>query len=201
VSHTSRARTAGGFTTLELVVVVFVSSIVTASLLAVLNSLTNNQRTQEALVNNQERVRQTMTEMGRDLRGADPLVAWSNVAQYATGFEAALTPAGSGSDTYVRWTLTGTTLTRSILSGPGGTATSTRTVINNVRNLEKGIPMLRFYDSNGGELTTTDTPGDFVNCAVQVNITIASDSDPGPLPFEQNSAVQVRNRLPGGAGC
>jgi hypothetical protein len=34
-----------------------------------------------------------------------------------------------------------------------------------------------------------------------VRITISSDSDPGPLPFEQNSAVQVRNRLPGGAGC
>ena len=191
----------GGFTTLEMVVVVFITSIATASLLAVLNSLTHNQRAQEALVNNQERVRQTMTEMGRDLRGADPLVALSDVTHYATGFEAALTPATGGSDVYVRWTLTGTTLTRSILSGPGGTATSTRTVINNVRNLEKGIPMLRYYDANGGELTTTDTPGDFANCAVQVNITISSDSDPGPLPFVQNSAVQVRNRLPGGAGC
>jgi type II secretory pathway pseudopilin PulG len=192
---------AGGFTTLELVVVVFISSIATASLLAVLTSLTSNHRAQEALVNNQERVRQTVTEMGRDLRSADPLLALSDVTQYATGFEATLTPAGGGSDTYVRWTLTGTTLTRSVLSGPGGAATSTRTVINNVRNLEKGISMLRYYDSNGNELTTTDTSGDFVNCTVQVSITISSDSDPGPLPFEQNSAVQVRNRLPGGVGC
>ena len=201
MSTKSSGRGARGFTTLELVVVVFISSVVTAALLAVLTSLTNNHRAQEALVNNQERVRQTMTEMGRDLRGADPLVALSDAAEYATGFEATLTPASAGSDIYVRWSLTGTALTRSILSGPGGTATSTRTVISNVRNLEKGITMLRYYDSNGAELTTTDTPGDFVSCAVQVRITISSDSDPGPLPFEQNSAVQVRNRLPGGAGC
>jgi type II secretory pathway pseudopilin PulG len=190
-----------GFTAVELVVVVFVTSLAGASLLAVLTSLTNNHRAQEALVNNQERVRQTMTEMGRDLRGADPLLALSDVSQYATGFEATVTAAGSGSDVYVRWTLSGTNLTRSVLSEPGGTATSTRTVINNVRNLEKGIPMLRYYDSTGGELTTTNTPGDFVNCTVRVLITISSDSDPGPLPFEQSGAVQVRNRLPGGVGC
>jgi len=194
-------REVSGFTTVELIVVVFITSIVAASLLAVLTSLTNNQRTEEALVNNQERVRQTMTEMGRDLRGADPLIALSDVSQYANGFDATLIPPGAGSDIYVRWALNGTTLTRSILSGPGGTATSTRMVINNVRNLEKGIAMLRYYDSNGNELTTTNTPGDFVNCTVQVRITISSNSDPGPLPFEQNSAVQVRNRLPGGAGC
>jgi type II secretory pathway pseudopilin PulG len=190
-----------GFTAVELVVVVFITSLAGASLLAVLTSLTNNHRAQEALVNNQERVRQTMTEMGRDLRGADPLLALSDVSQYATGFEATVTAAGSGSDVYVRWTLSGTNLTRSVLSEPGGTPTSTRNVINNVRNLEKGIPMLRYYDSTGAELTTTNTPGDFVNCAVRVLITISSDSDPGPLPFEQNGAVQVRNRLPGGVGC
>ena len=196
-----RTRRDAGFTALEMVVVVFISSIVTTALLGLLNSLTHNQRTQDALVNNQERVRQTMTEMGRDLRSADPLVALSDVTQYADGFEAALTPASGGSDTYVRWTLSGTTLTRSILTGPGGSATSTRAVITNVRNIEKSVPMLRYYNSDGVELTASASAGDFVNCTVRVHINLSSDSDPGPLPFEQNSDVQIRNRLPGGVGC
>lgn len=118
-----------------------------------------------------------------------------------TVFEATLPAAAGGTDTFVRWTLAGTALTRSILTGPGGSASSSRTVISNVRNLEKSIPMLHYFNSNGDELTATATAGDFVNCTVRVHITISSDSDPGPLPFEQNSDVQIRNRLPGGVGC
>jgi prepilin-type N-terminal cleavage/methylation domain-containing protein len=195
-------RGTSGFTVVELTVVILVLGIVTASVYALLNVTRRSERTQEALVNNQEAVRLAMVEMAKDLRSADPLQTLSSVSDYQNGFDASLTPAsGSGTDTVVRWRLSGTTLTRSILSGVGGTVTSSKTVLTNVRNISKNVPMLRYYNSNGAEITTSSTAADYVNCTIRVHMTITADSDPGPLPFTQNSDVQVRNRLPGGLGC
>ena len=42
---------------------------------------------------------------------------------------------------------------------------------------------------------------DAAYCAVRVRIQVASDSNPGPLPFTQTQDVEVRNRLPGNVGC
>jgi hypothetical protein len=143
-----------------------------------------------------------MTEMARELRSADPLLPLDDAVDYPHRFEAAV-PARSdtGPDTYVRWELSGTTLSRSVLSGPGGGATSTRTVLTNVRNIAQGVPMLRYFSTDGSEIPVTAAPGDFANCAVRIALTITADSEPGPLPFSQASDVQVRNRLPGGVGC
>jgi type II secretory pathway pseudopilin PulG len=191
-----------GFTTVELTVVVLLLSLATVAILGVLDSLTRNQRTQEALVTNQERVRQAMTEMSRELRSADPLLPLDDAVDYPSGFEAARpAPSDNGPDSYVRWKLIGTTLTRSVLTGPGGSAISTRTVLTNVRNVAQDMPMLRYFSSDGTEIPITAAPGDFANCAVRVVLTISADSEPGPLPFSQTSDVQVRNRLPGGVGC
>jgi type II secretory pathway pseudopilin PulG len=191
-----------GFTTVELTVVVLLVGLATVAILGVLDSLTRNQRTQDALVTNQERVRQAMTEMGRELRSADPLLPLDDAVEYPYRFEATL-PARSdnGPDTYVRWELSGTTLSRSVLTGPGGSAASTRSVLTNVRNIGQGQPMLRYFNTDGSEIPVTAAPGDFANCAVRVAMTISADSEPGPLPFSQTSDVQVRNRLPGGVGC
>jgi type II secretory pathway pseudopilin PulG len=196
-----RRRGEAGFTVIELGVVVLIMGIASAALLSVLISLTRTHRTQEAMIFNQEQVRLAMTQLTRDLRAADPLQPLTNVTDYPNGFDASLTSTGNGPDISVRWRLTGTTLTRSLLTGPGGSVTSTRTVLTNVRNVAQGVPLLRYYSSNDSEITTAATSGDFVNCAVRVHITITADSDPGPVPFAQNSDTHIRNRLPGGVGC
>jgi prepilin-type N-terminal cleavage/methylation domain-containing protein len=194
-------RDEAGFSMIEIMVVVLILGIVLTALFGVLDSMTRNDRRQQALQTNQETVRLAMVQMGQDLRASNPIEPLTATTDYANKFEAAvLTP--SGSTQYVRWQLSGTTLTRSILSAPGGTALSTRTVLTNVQNPTLGLPMFRWYNSDGSELdSSANTTGDFANCTVRVHITIAAASDPGPLPFQENSDAEVRNRLPGGIGC
>jgi prepilin-type N-terminal cleavage/methylation domain-containing protein len=196
------SRDEAGFSMIEIMVVVLILGVVLTALFGVLDSMTRNDRRQQALQTNQEGARFAMVQMGQDLRAANPVEPLSTAAAYATEFEAAVLNAAGTSTTYVRWQLSGTTLSRSVLSAPGGTAVSTKTMLSNVENTSQGVTLFRWYDSSGTELTGTDnSPSDFSNCTVRVHISIVAASDPGPLPFSENSDAEVRNRLPGGIGC
>jgi prepilin-type N-terminal cleavage/methylation domain-containing protein len=189
-----------GFTLVEMLISLTVMSIVMFSILGVMDVTSRNAVRQESLVTDQETVRLAMLQMDRDLRGANPLEPLSATTLYPSEVEAAvILPTGTQ---YVRWQLSGTNLTRSIITGPGGTSTSTQTVLTNVTNGSTSTSLLRYYDSAGVELTPTlNTAGDFSNCTVRVLITVAAASAPGPLPFSESSDVEIRNRLPGGIGC
>jgi prepilin-type N-terminal cleavage/methylation domain-containing protein len=199
---TDQRRDEAGFSMIEIMVVVLILGIVLTALFGVLDSMTRNDRRQQALQTNQETTRFAMVQMGEDLRAANPLEPLSTTAAYATEFEAAVLNSTGTSTTYVRWQLTGTTLSRSVLSAPGGTAVTTKTMVLNVQNASQGVTLFRWYNSTGTELTSAaNTASDFSNCTVRVHISIVAASDPGPLPFSENSDAEVRNRLPGGIGC
>jgi prepilin-type N-terminal cleavage/methylation domain-containing protein len=192
----------GGFTLIELTVVMLLMSLVMISFYGALNSLTSNAQRQEALVTDQEAVRFAMIDMARELRGANPLEPLTTSAAYGSEVEAAVLPARGTTAVYVRWQLTGTTLTRSILDAPGGTATSTKTVLANVKNASTGVTLLRYYNSAGTELVAaSNTPGDFSNCTVRIHISVSAAVVTGPAPFTQDVDAEIRNRLPGGIGC
>ncbi|MDQ1395003.1 MAG: hypothetical protein QOG64_262 [Acidimicrobiaceae bacterium] len=191
-----------GFTLIELTVVMLLMSLVMISFYGILNSLTSNAQRQQALVTDQESVRFAMLEMARDLRGANPIEPLSTAAAYATQVEAAVLPAAGTTPVYVRWQLTGTTLTRSVLDAPGGTATSTKTVLSNVKNASTGVTFLRYYNSANTELVpASNTAGDFTNCTVRIHMSTSAAVVTGPAPFTQDMDVEIRNRLPGGIGC
>ena len=50
-------------------------------------------------------------------------------------------------------------------------------------------------------LTQGGNQNDAANCAVRVHIELASDSNPGPLPFTETQDVEIRNRIPGMVEC
>jgi type II secretory pathway pseudopilin PulG len=187
---------------IEITIVTLILGVVLTALFSVLNSMTRNDRRQQALQTNQEAARFALVQMGQDLRAANPIEPLSTDTAYATQFESAVLNAAGTSTTYVRWTLSGTTLTRAVISAPGGSVVTSKTMLSNVQNTAQGVTLFRWYNSNGTELTVAaNTAGDFSNCSVRVHIAIVAASDPGPLPFTENSDVEVRNRLPGGIGC
>jgi type II secretory pathway component PulJ len=193
-----------GMTVTELMVVVLMLGFVLASLFGVLQSVTANERIQQAKVNNQEKVRFVLGQLTRDLRSANPLLPTATAADSATSAELAL-GSSTGTQTYVRWWLSGTTLNRSQLAAAGGAPTSTKVMLTNVRNAQRGITLLRYFRSNVAEMAVTGvgavTAGDIANCTIRVKLAVASDADPGPAPFLEETDAEIRNRLPGGIGC
>jgi type II secretory pathway component PulJ len=200
----ARARGEAGFSVLEVTVVTMMMGLMTMSIFGVLTSTSRNEKLQQSMVGNQELVRFGIIQLSRDLRSANPVEPLTTIGSYATSVELAL-GASSGTQTYVRWWLSNKVLYRSLLSAPNGTITSTRTVLTNVENASQGITLLRYYNASAVELATSGTTpaavGDITNCAIRVHISVASDAFPGPVPFTEQSDVELRNRLPGGPGC
>ena len=188
----------------ELTVVVFILGAVVATLMGVLTSMTSNEQRQQAKVNNQERVRLVLGQLTRDLRGANPLLTPPVVADSATTVELALGPSG-GTQTYVRWWLSDTTLHRSVLAAAGAAPTTTKTMLTNVRNATQGLHLFRYFSSDATELELTGpsavTVGDVATCTVRVRIAVASDADTGARPFLEETDAEIRNRPLGGPGC
>ena len=193
-----------GMTVVELMVVVLMLGFVLVSLFSILQSVTANERIQQAKVNNQEKVRFVLSQLARDLRSANPMLPANTAAASATSVEMAL-GASTGTQTYVRWWLSGTTLNRSILPAAGGTPTTTKVMLTNVRNATRNITLFRYFRSSVAEMAVTGvgavTAGDVANCTIRVKIAVASDADPGPAPFVEETDAEIRNRLPGGIGC
>jgi prepilin-type N-terminal cleavage/methylation domain-containing protein len=197
-----RAQDERGVTLIELMVVLTLLSLVLVSFYGALNSLMNNTGRQQALVTNQESVRFALLDMTRDIRAANPLSTLSPPTAYPGELEATVLPASGSTPLYVRWQLSGTTLTRSLLNGPGGSVVSTKTVLTNVKNAATGTSLFRYFNSSNAELLpTTNAAGDFSNCTVRVHISVSAAVGTGPAPFTVDSDAEIRNRLPGGIGC
>lgn len=190
----------GGFTLIELTIVMVMLLLVSGALFQMLDSLTRNERIQQAMVTNQERVRLAMIEVGRDVRAANPLNELSTTTDYPTMVELSLGPRDS-TQTHVRWRLSGTTLVRQVLTAPRGTVTTTKNVLTNVRNAVSSQPVFEYYRPDGTLIDVTTHAGDISQCAVRVNVNIVSDVDPGPIPFSEESDFELRNLLPANLSC
>lgn len=208
----TKARGQGGFTLVEVSVVLTTMIVVVASFLGALDSLTNTGRRIQALVSNQETVRFGLDRLQRDLRAANPVDAASATSEYSNAIRIELGP-NPGTRVYIRWlydmTPTSSTyesLLRQVMSGSDANATVTGqvAVITRVRNLETNTPLFTFYDSGGHDLVAGNpaTPANVANSAIRVHVQVDSDAQPGPQPFSENIDVELRNRLPGGIiGC
>lgn len=191
-------RAEAGSTLVEMAVSSAILGIVITSVLSFMSSAATNERFQQARVSNQESVRLVMLQAARDLRNANPMVALADSANYATSFEVATGPT-DGPRQYVRWSLVGDEVVRSILDGPGGTITSSTSKLTGMTSWS-----LRYFDRHDAELTSADLPGDFVNCTNRVVISSTAAVDGDASPFTEVQEVQLRNHLLGAeeaVGC
>lgn len=202
-----RARRDGddaGFTVVEVTVVLMIMMLVLSAFYGLLNTLTKHERRTQALVGNEQAVRFFINELAREIRSSNPMQtqAVTNADAYTNSIELALGPSASA-QTYVRWSYdeTAQVITRSILTGPGGTAVTQTAKLDRVRNVETGTPFLQYYNQHGQDLVALGIADDVANCAIRVKITVTSDSNPGPTPFTEIVDAELRNRLPGGVGC
>lgn len=197
---TSRRDSEAGFTLIELTIVMVMLLLISGAMFQMLDSLTRNERIQQAMVTNQERVRLAMIEVGRDIRAANPLNELSTTTDYPTMLELSLGPR-DGTQTHVRWRLSGTTLVRQVLTAPRGTVTATKNVLTNVRNVAGSQPLFEYYRPDGTLIDVATHAGDISQCAVRVNVSVVSDVDPGPIPFTEDSDFELRNLLPANLSC
>ena len=145
---TGRTKDEHGVTLIELTVVLMLLSLVMLSFYGALNSLMSNTRRQEALVANQESVRLAMLDLTKDIRSANPLNTLPAATAYPTELEASVLAPNGTTQLYVRWQLTGTTLTRSLLNAPGGTPVSTKTELTKVQNPSTGVSLFRYFGAS-----------------------------------------------------
>ncbi len=197
-----------GFTLIEVMIASAIMLIATTMIFGILASLQRTDRRTQALVSNEQDVRFVQTEILRDLRAANPLLAFSNTAtDYKTRVEMMIGPL-AGPQQRVRWVYdTNTasssyeTIKRELLSADGSTVNSSTVRLRNVRNDKRGVDLFTFRSQSGTDLVAAGNGGNVGNCAVNVEVVITADSDPGPEPFTVKADSEIRNRLPGGLAC
>jgi type II secretory pathway pseudopilin PulG len=208
----SRERGEEGFTIIEVTIASMIMVVVLAMFFATLVSLTSSEDRSQRLVGNEQNVRFELDQLSREIRAANPIVpilTATSASDYANEIELVLGPSG-GAQKVIRWRYDTTKLemARQVMSDTSATATvvSQSFLLTRVRNIETGIPVFTYYgQQNENLITQTLNNGgslhDAANCAVRVHIVLASDSNPGPMPFSETQDVEVRNRLPGKHGC
>lgn len=196
-------RNEEGFTVAEMAVTVMIMGMVLVVLFGSLNTMMASERRQQAKISNQEQVRAVMAQMSRDLRAANPLLPADAVGDYVSRFDVALGPL-DGTQTHVRWVLSGTTLKRQTIS-PAGTVLTSNDVLFNVTNGSTSDPLFRYYSDTATELQvsglTPVTVGDVENCTIRVHIAIEARPERQAPAFREETDAELRNRLPGGTGC
>lgn len=209
MKRTPSSSPENGATLVEVLVTTLLLAIVFGAVLVLLDTLARTERRSSASVNNQDEVRAAMTQFGREVRGANPLLRLTSVTNYQNSVMLRLGDTTVGAIQYVRWSFDPATsqVIRQTLSGdtPTSSVTGTRVVLRNVRNssMTPPLPFLRYYDVVGNQLSTTaNTTRDFVRCARRITIAVAADPQKGGAdPFVRQTEVQLRNSTAGGGSC
>lgn len=191
-----------GFTVVELMVGVALSSVVMVALAALLIGQSKVERRMQVLSDNQEELRQAMLAIQRDLRSSEPLVALSSSSDYRLRVDLSIyADLSTPTPTTFSWKVDPTTreLRREAPDGLGGVATTYR--LRGVAN-STSDPLFEFYKANGDTFVLgTDPPADIANCAVRVRLNLSAAPNEEVAATRLVSDVQLRNRRPGGTGC
>lgn len=158
-------------------------------------SLTNSSAQGEALVANQQDVLVTLTQLGRDLRAANPLLALPTTSAYTTSVEMTDVNPSGGTGTTVEWVFntSSKTLTRELLVN--GSVTSAKVMLKGVQN-SASQPMFSYFDLDNNNLVSEgDPPATISTCTTRVEALIVGLSDPGPSPFQESQDIQLRNQI------
>ena len=186
--------------------------VVLAMVFGALVSLTRSEDRAQRLVSNEQNVRFEVNQLAREIRASNHLIPLPNAtsaSDYENQIQMLLGPEG-GTQTVIRWTYD--TTAKKLVRQQMSSTLATATVLNqsyylaSVRNVESGTPLFSYYGQSGVDLIAQTLANggdkdDAAYCAVRVRIHVASDSNPGPLPFTQTQDVEVRNRLPGNVEC
>jgi len=204
-----RRRTDDGMTVVEVAITSMIMLAVFGMLMGLVVSLTNNEARTQALVTNEQNVRFVLADFARDVRAANPLSIFASGSEYRNQIEMEIGPLDERS--VVRWRYITDpsspayrTVVREVVSGPNAGTSVTR--LRRVRNTDRGIDFLQYYDAHaqddGDEMIDNGIgAAQIANCTIRVRMTITADSEPGPEPFTESLDVHLRNRLPGGIGC
>lgn len=183
-----------GLGLVELIVSVMLIGLIVAAVLSTLSTMLSNDRRQQVGVVLQEDVRFATTQLVRDLRNANPVVAPASSATAPSVVEVRVGPA-SGPQQRVRWRLDGTTLVREQLDG-GGSVTASRPALTGVT--PGAGPLFTYLDEDGVVIDPSVTsPATLVACAAVVRASWTVTPEVGPAEPVSVDA-EVRNRSPQG---
>ena len=193
-----RQQDENGFTVVEMVITLLISTLVMGSLLGILGSQQRAERRVQGFVSNQEEVRLTLVEMQRDIRAAEPLYPLVTADLYDYSIEMRVFDPDSTTDasSVVRWSIAAgsTELVRDVLTAPGGSSVGTTYRLKGVRNRLLLRPLFQYYSAIGNQFGLASVPADFATCTTRVKVDLVAGPDPRPAPVKVASDVQLRNR-------
>ena len=192
-----------GFTVVEVMVTLLISSIVMGTIFDLLATQTNVERRASSFAENQEALRQAIVIIQRDVRSSEPLRPLATSAEYGLRIDLHVYASiDAPSPTSIRWIVdtAARELRREQLDSTGAVTAVTYRVAG-VANTAT-MPLFGFYMVNDMPYNlTADTPTDIADCTVRIHITLVAAPNAGPAPARLESDAQLRNRRPGGAGC
>lgn len=195
-----RPSTDGGFTVVEVTIVMAIAMVVMASLLGLLASQSTAAARVEAFVDDHEQLRLTLVTMQRDLRAAHAIIEPSPHADRASWIEVErFSDPEATTVTRIRWRITATSqLVREDVA-PDGTVQVTA-------SLDGVVPpptgLFEYFSAHDDSpLSAGESAGTVADCTVRVRIQLrAAPTRPGTF-VALASEVQLRNRLQGRSGC
>jgi type II secretory pathway pseudopilin PulG len=199
VSSRARAQRNDRATTIiEMMVAMSLFALVSVSLFASINAFTANDHKVEQVTTMRGDLRRALDVVARDIRSATTLTTLVSSVTYATQVDLVLLAPDGVTALPTRWRLGGGALVREPLSGSGGTATSSRTVVSGLSN----TTLLRYFDSTGAELVPGVTSASAIaNCAVRLRILLVARPAANRVATTATTDVTIRNRTPGALGC
>ena len=205
-------RDQGGFSLIELVVVLMILSVFMAMAVPVFASLNNSAATTTSRATTVGDVQNALEVIGRDVRAANPINQQSSIGSYdmTVSFTVYCSQAGVGSCgannlRSLSYQLVSnqlqqvtSTQTRAIV-GPAGPSTLAAGLQRDAVINTSSQPVFTYYDKNGSVLATSGvsatTPANVSNCtkAVKIHLVVVSQANSTTNPVDLQTTVNLRN--------
>ena len=196
-------RDDSGFTVVEIMITLLISSLVLTAILGILDSQMRIERRVTAFANNQEELRDALISLQRDIRSSEPLVALPTIDEHKLKLRLNVYTDATSAPTPIQWSATpGGELVREDLSQ------SPPWVTHRLKGLDPNLDQLFFYFMTNGELNLAPPapnvppqPADVATCTVAIKIVLRATPEAGPAVSPLESDVQLRNRTRAPQGC
>lgn len=194
-------RDEGGFTVVELAIVMAMAMLVMSSLLGMLTSQSKATTRLDRFANNQEQVRLAMVAMQKDLRSSERLLELPAGAdiRYRVDLERYVDAAAVEPET-ISWRITADgELVRYLVRSATDLVATHR--LAGTANVERGVALFTHVRASGTPYATTESARTVADCSVKVQLRLQAAPESGPAPMPLSSAVQLRNRISSVGEC